>query len=113
MKAMTIVAGIVCAVAALWLAVATHLDVSMAGFPDGHITDYGHAVDVPLRIVSWVAVGIGVVFLGLSFSRISARTRTVGLLVAVAALVVVALAAEVGIPWYFGTHLALDNGIGG
>jgi len=106
-------AAIIGALAALWLAVTTHLDVSMAGFPDGHITDYGHAVDVPLRIVSWVAVALCVVLLSLSLSRINARTRTVGVLVTVGALVVVALAAKVGIPWYFGTHLALDNGIGG
>jgi len=85
----------------------------MAGFPDGHVTDYGKAVDVPLRIVTWVAVGIGVVFLALSFAPIRARTRAVGLLVALVAFVLVAVVAEVGVPWYFGTHLCLDNGIGG
>jgi hypothetical protein len=29
------------------------------------------------------------------------------------ALVLVAITAQVGVPWYFGTHLGLDNGIGG
>jgi len=39
--------------------------------------------------------------------------RGVGLLVALAVFVVVATIAQVGVPWYFGTHLGLDNGIGG
>jgi hypothetical protein len=34
-------------------------------------------------------------------------------LAALIGLVLVALAARIGIPWYFGTHLGLDNGIGG
>lgn len=33
--------------AAMWLAFTTSMDVSMAGFPDGHVTDYGAAVDTP------------------------------------------------------------------
>jgi Flp pilus assembly pilin Flp len=35
------------------------------------------------------------------------------LLVALIAFVLVALVGQVGVPWYFGTHLDLDNGIGG
>jgi Flp pilus assembly pilin Flp len=35
------------------------------------------------------------------------------LLVAMIALVLVAMVQLVGIPWYFITHLGLDNGIGG
>jgi hypothetical protein len=35
------------------------------------------------------------------------------LLIALIAFVLVAMVAQVGAPGYFGTHLGLDNGIGG
>jgi hypothetical protein len=105
--------GVVAAVAALLLAFTTHMDVSMAGFPDGHLTDYDEAVDRPLRILSWMLAGLGFVFLALVLAPIKARIRTVGLLVAVVAFAILAVVTDVGVPWYFGTHLGLDNGIGG
>ena len=85
----------------------------MYGFPDGHITDYERAVDAPLTILAWVEAGFGVLFLALAFSPIGTRVRVVGLFVAVIAFVLVAMVAKVGVPWFFGTHLGLDNGIGG
>jgi hypothetical protein len=113
MRAIAVIVGVVCAVAALVLAFMTHMDVSMAGFPDGHLTDYDAAVGGPLRILTWVLAGLGFLFLALVFVPITARTRTVGLLVAVVAFAIVAMVTSVGVPWYFGTHLNLDNGIGG
>jgi hypothetical protein len=112
MRTLTTITGLLGAVAALWLAFTTYMAVSMAGFPDGHVTDYGEAVDTPLRIVTWLAVGFGIVFLGLAFSPIRSRAW-VGLPVAVIAFVIVAVGAKVGVPWYYATHLGLDNGIGG
>jgi hypothetical protein len=50
------------------------------------------------------------VFLALAFVPIGTRARAIGSLVA---LVVVAIVQWIGIPWYFITHLGLDNGIGG
>ncbi|WP_029112726.1 hypothetical protein [Mycobacterium sp. URHB0044] len=113
MRTAATIVGLVCAVAALVLAFTTHMDVSMAGFPDGHLTDYDKAVSVPLRILVWVLAGFGVLFLVLVLVPIKARTRTVGLLIAVLAFAIVAMATTVGVPWYFGTHLNLDNGVGG
>lgn len=117
MRVIATIVGMVCAVAALVLAFTTHMDVSMAGFPDGHVTDYDEAVDAPLRILTWVLAGLGVLFLALAFVPIRARTRTVGLLVAVVAFAIVVTVTvtvtDVGVPWYFGTHLRLDDGVGG
>ena len=113
MRALAIIACLVCAIAALGLAFTTSMDVSMAGFPDGHVTDYEKAVDAPLMILAWMAAGFSFLFLVLAFSPIGARARTVGLLVALIAFVLVGIVAQVGVPWYFGTHLGLDNGIGG
>jgi hypothetical protein len=113
MRALAIIACLVCASAALGLAFTTSMDVSMAGFPDGHVTDYEKAVDAPLTILALMAVGFSFLFLVLAFSPIGARARTVGLLVALIAFVLVGIVAQVGVPWYFGTHLGLDNGIGG
>lgn len=85
----------------------------MAGFRDGHVTDDGNAVDAPLRTIAWMAAGLGLLFLVLAFAPIRARTRAVGLGVALIAFIAVGMVARVAVPWYFGTHLGLDNGIGG
>ena len=113
MRALPIIACVVCAIAALGLAFMTLMEVSMDGFPDGHVTDYDKAVDAPLTILAWVDAGFGFLFLALAFSPIGTRARAVGLLVALIVFVLVAIVAQVGVPWYFGTHLGLDNGIGG
>ena len=110
---MSTIVGVVGAVAALVLAFMTHTDASMAGFPDGYLTDYDEAVGRPLRILVWVLAGLGLLFLALAFVPIKARTRTIGLIVAVLAFAIVIVVTDVGVPWYFGTHLNLDNGIGG
>jgi hypothetical protein len=89
------------------------MDLSMQGFPDGHVTDYGKAIDTPLTLLAWMEAAFGLLFLALALSPIGARARAAGLLFGVIAFVLVATVAQVGVPWYFGTHLGLDNGIGG
>ena len=113
MRALLMVACAVCGIVALGLAFTTFIDVSMAGFPDGHLTDYDKAVDPPLSILAWVEASFGVVFLAFTCTPIGSRVRGVGLLVALAVFILAATTAHVGLPWYFGTHLGLDNGIGG
>jgi hypothetical protein len=71
------------------------------------------AADAPKRAVVWVEWGFVLVFLALAFVPIGTRARAIGSLVALVALVVVAIVQWIGIPWYFITHLGLDNGIGG
>ena len=112
-SALAIIACIVGAIAALLLASMTSWDLYITGFPDGHLTDYDQAVDAPKRILMWVERGFILLFLVLAVVPIGARARAVGLLVALFALVSVAIVGLVGLPWYFGTHLGLDNGIGG
>jgi hypothetical protein len=111
MRVLAVIACVVCAVAAVCLAFITYTGVALDGFPDGHVTDYVKAVDAPLTILACVEAGFGLLFLALALSPI--RVRALGLLVALMAFVLVATAAQVGVPWYFGTHLGLDNGIGG
>lgn len=113
MRAFVITACVICAIAAFGLALWTYMDVSMFGFPDGYVTDYQKAADTPLTIITWAAAGFGLVFLALAFMPIGSRTRLIGWLAALLAFVLVAAAAQVGVPWYFGIHLGLDNGIGG
>ena len=104
------IACVVCAVVAAFLAFG---DVALIGFPDSHVTDYGQATRGPLTVAGWVQAGLGVVFLVLAFVRVSPRARVIGWLIAVIVLVLATIAVQKGIPWYFGTHLGLDNGIGG
>ncbi len=61
----------------------------------------------------WVEFGFVPLFLSLAFFPIGTRRRGVGLLAALTALVLVTVVQLVGLPWYFGSHLGLDNGIGG
>jgi hypothetical protein len=107
------IACVACAGAALWLAFLTYSQAALAGFPDSHLTDYDKAVDMPLRVFSDAEAGLGLVILAFACAPITARRQAVGLLVCLTALVLVAVFVQVGIPWYFGTRLGLDNGIGG
>jgi uncharacterized membrane protein required for colicin V production len=113
MKVLATVACIVGAVAALWFAVQAAGDLYLTGFPDSHFTDYDKAVEVPKRILMWAEFGFVPLFVVVALSRIGARVRAVGPLVALIALGLVVAVQLVGLPWYFGTHLGLDNGIGG
>ncbi|MGA9490391.1 MAG: hypothetical protein WBV80_09090 [Mycobacterium sp.] len=88
-------------------------DLYLTGFPDGHLTDYDKAADVPKRALMWTEFGFGPLFLALALSPIGIRKRTVGLLAALTVLGLVVVVQLVGVPWYFGSHLGLDNGIGG
>jgi hypothetical protein len=111
--ALAIVACVVAAVAALGLHVLASWDLYLTGFPDSHLTDYDESVDAPKRILMWAELGFVPLFLVLAFSPIGPRVRGIGLIAALTALVLVVVVQLVGVPWYFGTHLGLDNGIGG
>lgn len=113
MRPLAVIACAICAVAALGLSIMTYMDVFMFGFPDGHVTDYQRATGPPLRVLTWVAAGLSLMFLALAVSPIGTRVRTFGWLGLVLALALVAIGTQIAIPWYFGTHLGLDNGIGG
>jgi hypothetical protein len=113
MKVLARVACVVIAIAALFLSYQAAGDLYLTGFPDGHLTDYDKAVDTPKHILMWLELGFVALFLVLAFFRISARARAVGLLAALTVFVLVVVVQLVGVPWYFGSHLGLDNGIGG
>jgi hypothetical protein len=107
------VACAVCALAAVLLALMAGSDLYFTGFPDSHLTDYDKAAELPKRVLMWGEWGLVLLFLFLAVWPLSARARTVGMIVGTVGLVTVAAAQWVGIPWYFITHLGLDNGIGG
>lgn len=113
MRSLGLIACVICALAAFGLALMTYMDLSMYGFPDGYVTDYQQAAGPSYTIITWVAVGLGLLFLALAFAPIRTKVRMIAWLAALIGLALVALAAQIGIPWYFGTHLGLDNGIGG
>ena len=105
--------AVVCVVAALTLAFLTYGDVSLAGFPDGHLTEYDEAVATPLWIVTWGSLGLAGLAVGLACSPLRPRARVLGLVAVLATVAVLAVLVWFGIPWYFGVHLGLDNGVGG
>lgn len=101
------------AVAALWFAFQVAGDLYLTGFPDSHFTDYDRAVELPERILMWSEFGFIPLFALLCVPRIRVRTGVAGPVAALAALGLIVAVQLVGVPWYFGTHLGLDNGIGG
>lgn len=108
--------GVACAVAAtaaLFISYLAWSDLYLTGFPDGHLTDYDKAADTPKRILAWMELGFVPVFVILASVSIGIRVRAAGLYAGLFALVLVVGVQQVGIPWYFGSHLGLDNGIGG
>ena len=113
MRALAIVAWVIAAIAALGLHVLASWDLYLTGFPDGHLTDYDKAAEAPKRILMWAELGFVPLFLVLAFSPIGTRVRAVGPVVALIVLGLVVVLQLVGVPWYFGSHLGLDNGIGG
>jgi hypothetical protein len=113
MKVLAAVACIVGAIAALWFALQAAGDLYLTGFPDSHFTDYDKAVEVPKRILMWAEFSFVPLFLLLAVPRVRVRARAVGPAVALIALGLVVAVQLAGVPWYFGTHLGLDNGIGG
>ncbi len=113
MKVLATVASIAGAVAALLFAFQAAGDLYLTGFPDSHLTDYDNAVAVPKRILMWSEFGFFPLFLLLALPRIRNRVRAVGPVAALIVLGMVVVIQLVGLPWYFGTHLGLDNGTGG
>jgi hypothetical protein len=113
MRALAIVACMVSAIAELGLTLLVAGDLYLTGFPDSHYTDYDKAVEVPKRILMWTEFGFVPLFLLLALPRIRERVHVAGPVVALIVLGLVVLVQLIGVPWYFGTHLGLDNGIGG
>jgi hypothetical protein len=107
------VACVVGAAAALLLGYLAFGDLYLTGFPDGHLTDYDNAAASTKRILAWLEFGFVPLFLTLAFAPIGTRVRAAGLFTALFALVLVVGIQLIGVPWYFETHLGLDNGIGG
>ncbi|ABM16528.1 MULTISPECIES: hypothetical protein [Mycolicibacterium] len=103
----------VCAIAALLLAVTAGSDLYFAGYPDSHLTHYDSAAEMPKRALMWGEWGFVLLFGVLAVAPVSARARSIGLLVGLIAIVLVAMVQWFGMPWYFITHLGIDNGIGG
>jgi hypothetical protein len=112
-RRLLIAAGLLCAIAALGLGVMASMDICLTGFPDSHVTEYDKAADAPKRVVVGVEWALVLLFLALPFVPVGTGARAIGLLVALVTLVLVATVQWIGIPWYFMTHLGLDNGVGG
>jgi hypothetical protein len=113
MRVLAKVACVLAAIVALFISYLAAGDLYLAGFPDGHLTDYDKAVEAPKRILMWVEFGFVPLLLVLAFLRIGIPVRGIGLHAALIVLNLVALLQLVGLPWYFGSHLGLDNGVGG
>lgn len=105
-----ILSALVCA-GLLVITLVCQWENGMAGFPDGHLTDYDKAVHTPYH---WLCVAS--LFFCLYFAWLAiVKSRKTGLRLAlglVAYLLLIVVPA-VALNYYFLHWLQLDNGIGG
>jgi hypothetical protein len=107
---------ILCAVGALValvLAFFMSSDLYMIGFPDGHLTDYDKASLTSKQVLERAQFGFSALFVLMALVPIGARARLVACLVTLGGSIMLAVTYWAGVPWYFLTHLGLDNGVGG
>jgi hypothetical protein len=84
---------------------------SLAGFPDGHFTDYEKAVSRPFGWLCWGSTLFSLYFVCLGVPTTSLpglRLRT-----AVFAYIAVIILPAVCVRWYYLYYLQLDSGYGG
>ena len=96
---------------ALAYAAFTLQEVSSFGFPDGYVTAFQRAVTTPLTLLSWGIVFLSFLLLFSCFFRGKISTPVVPLLVL--ALVAALFTTLFAVPWFYGSYLGLDNGMGG
>jgi hypothetical protein len=70
----------------LWLALMGSIEVSMAGFPDGHVTSYDAATRPPLEMIIWMTTAQAGYFLLLAVLGKRLRLASVAVQVAIAGL---------------------------
>jgi hypothetical protein len=74
----------------LYLAAQWFIDLGMVGFPDGYITPYAKATDLPLHILAWACTVQGVYFLARGVFAKGLTARGLCLQILAAAIVIVA-----------------------
>ena len=87
--------------------------VSMLGFPDGHLTPFERASAGPLTLINGAFLMLGLYGVALCHPRVSSARKRAHLLGAFALLLLLLLGAHLAVPWYFLEHLGLDHGRGG
>jgi len=102
-----------CSVCAIVFFLTTTQEVAFFGFPDSHVTDFQKAVTGPLTILSWVSLALCPYFAVTAAAGHKLKTRPVIFVCVLALFIAVMAIALLAVPWYFGTYLNLDNGIGG
>jgi len=107
------ISSALCAIGAVLFFLTTSQEVAFFGFPDSHITDYEKAVAGPLTILSWVSLALSPYFAVTAAAGHKLKTRPVIFVGVVVLFIAVVAIAIFAVPWYFGSCLNLDNGIGG
>ncbi len=106
---MPILLNVFGAVLSFGLAAFGFRDLAMAGYPDGHVTAYQKAASGELTVLASANLLAGLCFLLLAWYR--GRPWQVAL--AVVTVLILAALTYGAVPWYFITHLRLENGGGG
>ena len=103
----TLVGCLTASIGFFWL-----MDISLAGFPDGAVTDYEKVVEGPFTILSLTSVVVSLYFFYLAI--VAARRQTfVDLFVAFILYLVVVPGTHYGIEYYLKNFTDINYGQGG
>ena len=89
-----------------------YYEIAMAGFPDGHLTDYDRAVKLPFTICNWINVVFGLYLLYLGFIAKAERPGR-KVLITVLLFILFNVITLYGMAYYYKDYLGLDHGQGG
>lgn len=104
------IVSVILALAIIALTLIGFMDISLTGFPDGHITEYEKATRLPRTVLLWMNLALGLYFFRLAFLGLTIRAKVMRLIITVAMLILLLAFTEIAIPWYFVNNLGLDNG---
>jgi hypothetical protein len=107
-----IISGLMCVVI-IFICYITYFELKMAGFPDGHLTDYSRASRLPLTICNWLNMGFLIFFIYFYFKvqHFSRPRRKLIFLIVLYCLFL--LFTALAIPYYLQVIRGLENGQGG
>lgn len=110
---MVSIVSVILALVTIALTIIGFVDLSLIGFPDGHVTEYEKVSRRLRTALLWMNHAFGLYFFRLALLGLTMRAKVTRLLITLAVLMLLLAFTKIAIPWYFVNYLGLDNGHGG
>lgn len=86
--------------------------ITMAGFPDGHLTPYDQAIHTPLTVCNWINIIFSFYFFYLAFAP-STNKLGIKFMIMLFLHILFFIFTTYGIEYYYKDYLGLEHGQGG